>query len=229
MIRSFMKLLIIALSLAPSIGVSGTMEIAVSFSLPQNGTTANFRDGISGFDFTPTVDLTITSLGFYDQGGDGLISDHPVAIFETETQASLASTTVTNDSPLGIANFRFQDIMPLQLFAGTTYTVASFTAGPVFDPEALNPTGGIRFGDGFEFERLRQDFTDGLQFPAQSGEDGAIQVLFLGPNFRYSLATAPEPHVAMLGVVIVGGLLAASHSRRQGSRASFGSAAVTDR
>ena len=167
-------------------------EIALSFSLPQQGTTSSFVDGITGFDFTPEATLTVSGLGWYDQDGDGLLNDHPIAIYETNTQTELAMTTVTSISSLDGSNYRFEDIAPLTLDAGTTYTVAAFTSGPQFDPEVVNPDGGIVFGDGFAFNRLRQDLTNGLQFPSQSGEDGATQLFFLSANFRYS-NVAPEP------------------------------------
>ena len=187
-------------------------EIALSFSLPQQGETANFVDGITGFDFTPDVTLIVFDLGWYDQDADGLLNDHPIAIYDTTTQQELVMTTVTNDSPLDGTNYRFAEIDPLVLDAGTTYTVAAFTSGPPFDPEVRNPDGGILFGDGFTFERLRQDLTNGLQFPSQSGEDGAVQDFFLSANFRYTTAI-PEPASCMI-LTCAGALLLTRRRKR---------------
>ena len=173
-------------------------NIAISFTLPQSGLFATFSNGISGFDFTPTTNLLVTDLGWYDQDANGLNHNHPMGMYHTATQALLATNTVTNASPLAGSNYRFEPITPLLLSAGITYTIAGYTNGPNFDPEVLNPVGGIIFGDGFVFNRLRQDLSNGLQFPSQSGEDGAIQSFYLGMNFCYSIVAVPEPSTYLL-------------------------------
>jgi hypothetical protein len=100
--------------------------IAASFSLPQSPAGENLVNGVDGFDLTPSVDLTVTALGWYDHNGDGLIHDHPVGIFVTSTQTLAApSAVVTTSSMLDPAtDFRFTPVTPFTLTAGVTYTLA---------------------------------------------------------------------------------------------------------
>ena len=173
---------------------------AVSFSLPQQprGSDSTLVNGVDGFDFTPTADLSVSALGWYDHNGNGLLHDHPVGIYVTATR-TLASpaATVTTSSPLDPAtSFRFAPVAPFTLTPGTTYTVVGYGQGPPFDPYVSDPAGGITFGPGIDYVRHRTSRSAGLEFPTTAGEIGLIQDLYLGPSFQY--AVIPEPASAVL-------------------------------
>ncbi len=171
------------------LGTTGISEdVAVSFSLPQAAFVGSLANGLDGFDFTPSGDLTVTALGWYDHEGDGLLHSHPVAIYLTATQTLVAPVAnVTSASPLNTAtNYRFTNVTPFGLSAGITYTIVGYGEGPVFDPYILNPSGGWIFGSGIVYQRLRTALASGIEFPTTAGEAGAIQALFSGPSFLYT-------------------------------------------
>jgi PEP-CTERM motif len=83
-----------------------------------------------GFTFTANTNFNVTSLGIYDDQGDGFITFHDVGIFAGDGAAGpgalLASTTFATgiSGVLGANDFRYQTIAPLALVAGQQYTIA---------------------------------------------------------------------------------------------------------
>ena len=190
-------------------------SIAVSFSTPQSPFGGPLVNGLDGFDFVPTVDLIVSALGWYDHDGDGFAHSHPVGIYVTSTQSLVApAVSVLGTSSFDItSNFRFESVAPFVLTAGTTYTLVGYGEGPTFDPYINDPTGGIDFGVGLDYVRMRSSTSTGLAFPTVAGEAGLVQDLYFGPNFQYT--TVPEPCVAGL---LSAGLLGAIGTRRRPSR-----------
>jgi hypothetical protein len=104
-----------------------------------------------GFEFTPTVNITVTALGYYDNGnnyvlgavgypnaGDGLNFSHQVAIYRTSDQSQVAFATVTpadsnggtNDIGNGNAYFAYHALSsPVTLLSNTVYRIAANTDG----------------------------------------------------------------------------------------------------
>jgi len=80
-----------------------------------------------GYEFTPSVDLTVNSLGVFDGGSDGagLVVAHDVGLYESATQNLLASVTVDNAGSTLINGFRFASINPVVLTASQTYVLAA--------------------------------------------------------------------------------------------------------
>jgi hypothetical protein len=107
-------------------------DVIFSFS---GGTQQSGQQATYGFQFTPVVEIEVDSLGFIDQGLDGLAVGHRVGIWTANGSSLLASTTVTNaDSTLegpivNGAQFRFAAIAPLVLYAGTTYVLGAAIEG----------------------------------------------------------------------------------------------------
>jgi len=87
-----------------------------------------------GFQFTPVVNITVDSLGFFDADQDGLAAAHRVGIWTT-SGTLLASTTVTNanstlDGPvINGGRYRLTAIPGLDLDAGTTYVFGAAIEG----------------------------------------------------------------------------------------------------
>ncbi len=73
---------------------------------------------------------TITSLGFYDFGQDGIAANYQVGLWDA-SQNLLASATVTPSSPL-TGDFRYAAISPVTI--GTPSTPATFTIGVLLPP-----------------------------------------------------------------------------------------------
>src|SRR5262245_40996677 len=58
------------------------------------GTAVTNSNFTLGFRFTTSAPLTVTSLGWFDQGSDGLGFAHPVGIWSTSAQTLMVSGTV---------------------------------------------------------------------------------------------------------------------------------------
>jgi hypothetical protein len=103
----------------------------VLYTYPGTG-FADTNDTVTlGYQFSPAVDLTVSSLGVYDGGidGAGLQAARDVGLY-TDTGTLLASVSVDNSDPL-INGFRFAAVSPLVLSAAQTYVLAAYyTTGP---------------------------------------------------------------------------------------------------
>jgi hypothetical protein len=87
-----------------------------------------YANDMTGFRFTVGAeDVTVTDLGFWDSGEDGLGEAHPVGIFQVTTQQLIVSATVPagTASPLE-SGFRYATIEPTTLHAGTTYVALAW-------------------------------------------------------------------------------------------------------
>lgn len=119
-------------------GGSGTGGLNASFAATPRATVAWL--------FTPTKNITVDSLAYYDELGDGLARAHDVGIFRESDLALLTSLTV----PAGTAatfvqnpatftldpngGFRFAALAtPLQLTAGVRYALSATTGTFVND------------------------------------------------------------------------------------------------
>jgi hypothetical protein len=95
-------------------------------SLPET----DYARETDGLEFVPWVDIEVTALGYYDAGGDGLVNEHTVGIFEKSSR-QLVSDTVTVDGGSTLEDaFRYEDITPVVLKGGTAYVLAGSTHAP---------------------------------------------------------------------------------------------------
>lgn len=166
-------------------------------------------DQLYGWYFDSAIDITITSLGVFDQGSDGLLIPHDVGIFRVSDQVLLVSGTV----PGGVAGtltsqFRYTSISPFALSAGS-YVIVMTMPGDVNDwqmilasaPTTSAPVSYVdsAFGAG-----------SGLSYP--NAPPGLFAAGMFGPNFQFDVAEIPEPSTVLL--VAAGlGLLAARRRR----------------
>ena len=165
---------------------AGAKPIPAMTYPPQPGEKGEgFEPATNGWDFTPTVDIEVTDLGFFDDSQDGLRHAHPVGIFDDDSEKLLVKTTVQPQSPLDGA-FRFVKIKPLVLKAGRSYVVASFCRPP-YDPEAMDPT-GVAWAAEITFGRARERVPSGkLEYPYAS------QYWFLNANFKFRPLSVASP------------------------------------
>jgi hypothetical protein len=206
----------------------------------------NLSNEVAGWEFTTKAAVTVTRLGYYDNGADGLLTPHQVGIYDSATQQLLVSGTVGagTTSPIQgppvlsafapfpeVGAFRYVDVPPTTLPAGGNFFLA-----------ATNPLNGGN-----------PDFS-ALYFPASEGmpnhlmtdpdvtilqgrsSSSAQDVLFFvpdtpinartyfpfGPTFQFQTAPVaadvPEPGSLLLWGLTLGGLTALG--RRLKKRAS---------
>jgi hypothetical protein len=109
-----------------------------------SGTLLFDRNNTFGWRFTPTTDIDITALGFFDATslpagtGAGLTQSHDVGIYRVSDQVLVASSTI----PAGLtgdlhANFRYVTLpTTVRLAGGITYLMAGFALSASPDPAA---------------------------------------------------------------------------------------------
>lgn len=149
-------------------------------------TSANNLDGDSndsvGFRFVVgAANITVTSLGVWDENGDGLAISHPVGLYLESTQALVTAATLPAGTTATLDNgFRYVDITPVTLSANTAYRIASYRTNGS-DRVTIGVTGqtsaaGVTIGNCHYVNGA-----GGLVFPLN---DYGIQGVH-GPNFRF--------------------------------------------
>jgi hypothetical protein len=92
------------------------------------GTPDNTVYGIYGLVFYSTTNLTVRSVGFYDQGGDGLNDAHRVGFGSGSADDiwPFAETTIPSGTTAALVDgFRWINLStPIELLANTYYTLA---------------------------------------------------------------------------------------------------------
>jgi len=164
--------------------------------------TTPSRDESLGYRFTANAPVEVTSLGYFDVNGDGLLSNHQVGLW-TATGVLLAQATVLPSSPT--VNGFLYAFLPtsVTLAAGSDYYIAGTTTGDtwIFDASsfAIDPA----------FTYVASHFAPGspsaLTFPSQS----TMAREYFNVNLQANIV--PEPNAATLaasGVVTLMGMYA---------------------
>lgn len=176
-----------------------------------------------GFTFTANTTFNVTSLGYYDDLGDGFLTAHDVGIFQGDGASGpgplLASTTLAagTSGTLGANDFRYQAIAPLTLIAGQTYTIAGLS--PNIGTNDAWVYGGPSEVTGFS---VNPDITiplDAARFiylppggVLTDPSDHFSDYQFYAVNFN-GPTSIPEPAALALLLVGIGGLAAAKRKR----------------
>lgn len=152
--------------------------------------------------------MTITSLGFFDETGDGLASSHMVGIYNAAHTLMGSVVIPAGNSPDRHDGTRWEPLgTPIALSANTTYMLAAtFTA--TGDRARLDTPGQVTLGNGFTlagtgFKLDLAGNSSTLTYPNQALGSG--EYLF-GPNMEAGEAPpVPEPgQWAMMAVTAAG-------------------------
>jgi hypothetical protein len=195
-----MTLAVAVISLAVSGAWAGTLALN-PFGGTDQPENAPFNLGWQ-FTVSSGAFLTVTELGYYDSGGDGLNFSHQVGIFDDATHNLLVSGTIDS----GLTD-------PLE----QSYRVvsASFILGSgVYDIVGFNPNGGG--ADNFYGGASSATPIGGLTFDTAVGSlsgsfgftnvaQGGENIGIFGPNF-FATTTVPEPGAFILAGFALAGL-----------------------
>ena len=144
-----------------------------------------------GLEFQVNSNITVTSLGFFDVGSDGLLASHEVGLWNS-SGTLLGSVTVTPGStPDG--GFYYEDLASqINLTSGNSYRIAAYVYGDGFVySSSINTTHpSITFG--FSYQG-----SPGFTFPFQ--DDGRSS--YLTANFK--VLTPNQPPIAICQDVTV--------------------------
>lgn len=201
----------------PTPVLQGGTEVATGTSYG-----ANF---MHGYDFVSTINQSLTKLGFWDEGSNGLPQAFAVGLWQTTSRVLLASAVIDSsdalDTSVTVANgqWRFETLAsPVALLSGTTYTLG-WQAGPIdisnadslfLDYPTLSVHPNVTIANQFRFLS-----TSSLLFPTGSG---ARSDRFRG-NVNAALEPAgvdvPEPATLLLFGSALAGIAAARYRRHR--------------
>ena len=161
-----------------------------------------------GWEFRLSTTVTVTELGFFDEGGAGLADSHQLGLW-TSGGTLLASTTIGSGlsgtavvSGSGFGSFRYTPITAVVLTPGDYVLGASYGS----DDFLYLLTSSVATAAGIEYLLGRQENGSGFTFPSVIviGDRGAQS--FFGPNLRFSIddVAVPEPGtLALAGAALV--------------------------
>lgn len=197
------------LALAPVAKADLVLDLTPGGTTNVCGSSSCTSGATFGWSFTVTGAVTVTGLGLWDAGSDGLGIDTPVGLW-TSGGTLLASTVVTDAStPVGSANtagrWLTNSVAPVTLSTGS-YAIGAlfFTAFPsaqtnspfVTIPQVSGVSGAKGSNNG------------GFQFPG-----GPFGFPIFGPTMLTGAAATPEP--GTFAMLATGTLLAGLYARRR--------------
>lgn len=152
-----------------------------------------------GFTFTANSAFEVSSLGWFDATGTGFQSQHTVGIFDAS--GNLLSSTVLSagaGDPL-TGSFRYQSIGPVTLDAGSEYTLAGTTGGPLDTWAVNNQMTGFAVNPAFTIgsNAARFTYSSDFVYPTAHYSD---YLVYAGPNLDGDPVTiaTPEPGSLLL-------------------------------
>lgn len=159
---------------------------------------------IGGYQFHTDSAVFVEALGIWDEGADGLVHNHDVALWTLEGSL-LASATVTNLSAVVPSvtvggQWLFTSITPILLPAGD-YILAAFYPGVEGGGDPARALSTASSNSGLTFVEARDEvFIGSLEFPTISLPQ--YNDAFFGPNLLVS--QVPEPSTLLLLAPLAG-------------------------
>ncbi len=169
--------------IVPDAALGGSGPAIVSFTNPF---IDHFADDLTGFRFTVgATNLTVTDLGFFDQGGNGLGEAHAVGIYDVGSQQLIVSATLPAGTEAALDGaFRYVPLAtPGTLTANTTYVAVAYRTTAV---------------DGVAYQVSNLKVSPLLTYNSNVAANGSEQLAFcntpfnnnpnswFGPNFKVS-------------------------------------------
>jgi hypothetical protein len=160
---------------------------AIQTANPPEGTFGEFAGaawrGTIGWRFTVGANaITVSQLGIYDSGGNGLAESHQIGIWTGDGSSLLTSTTVPAGTSATLSGaYRYASITPVTLNAGQTYVIGAFYS--VQSGDNIIIASSQSYAPQLSFTQSRQSvLSAGQTFGFPNLDAGLAQGIF-GPNF----------------------------------------------
>ena len=195
--KIIISLMFVGLTLTSSI-VSATMILAVTSFSGGNESISSGTDlpRLVGWNLFVNSDMSVSSLGFWDQGLIGLSAAHQIGLWDSNGTLLSDVIVQAGTSSTLIDGWRYETIAAIMLNAGSSYTIGSTISlnddTYIWSPSTVSATGDITFGNG-----VRGSENISFEFPTLESNSGRFV-----PNFIYSTIEVSEP--SLLGLLSLG-------------------------
>jgi MYXO-CTERM domain-containing protein len=166
-----------------------------------------------GWEFSITSPISVIQLGFWDEGGNGLGEQHPIAIWSSSGSGDLASALVGATIPAGTGStlapgslFRMVDVTHTILPAGD-YVIGARLPEEQVDPfkdGSVNNITNLVLGPGINLIEKRFGGGPVIPFQRPDGTDRGVGIF--GPNFAYLAVPEPSSLALAIGLASLAGL-----------------------
>jgi hypothetical protein len=163
--------------------------------------------GTFGWSFTLSSTITVTDLGYFDFGGNGLNEAHDVGIWNSAGTLMVSATVPAGTAGTLNDGFRYV-LVPATLLPPGDYVIGGFESGASGDPVVVQAS-TITTAALITYDGSRSTGGAALTFP--TGDASANPNSYFGPNFMFT--TVPEP--TTLGLLLFGGLTAGAFFRKR--------------
>lgn len=151
---------------------------------------------VHGWRFIANTPITVTHLGVFDDFGNGLQGDYPVALYRDSDQSLIAFGNVASQTanPL-IGLFRYVDTTDVTLVPGSSYSVCLFARRFFHHDSADVATSENVVTPAITLQgRAYKGGVSDMVYPSMSGES-----FLYGPNFLF----VPEPSTSTLAILAI--------------------------
>jgi len=194
--------------------------------------SADTSDRTFGWEFSPTSDIWVTQLGYFDSGQDGLNIHHEIGIWD-ESQQLVVSATVPSGLTGSLAGeYRYVSVPSAPLSAGQYFIIGATVPSPVVCPpgfkadeypaktpfidpnvilfdSCISLVTANRYAQDNTIDMFELDFPDGYM-PTKhftdplGGQEITIKYYFFAPNFGFVLEPEPSPEPTTLMLLMLG-------------------------
>ena len=155
---------------------------------------------MTGWAFTTSNTITVTALGLWDEGGNGLTRAYQVGIWNAGGTLRVSGTVPERESGMLIDGFRFANV------GSTVLSPGSYVIGALYpdDDDRFVHEASVTMAQGITHDGGRFRFGAGFAFPT-TAPNPIFEAGYFGPNFRFTTAVIPEPGTwALVGTGLLG-------------------------